>query len=382
MKDEMRRDLSSFIARLARLFAAVCMVAFLSACSTSRPPVAEPDVAVALFPEPSLDLIAFGSCVGQDEPQPIWDAVVAQSPDLFLFLGDNIYADTDDMGVMREKYETQSRQSGIRQIFASTPVMATWDDHDYGQNDAGAEYPQKEKSQAEFLRFFAVPELSPRWNQDGVYHSQTFGPPGRRVQVIMLDTRYFRSPLQRWPDAERPTIGPYKPSTDSTATVLGETQWRWLADELREPADVRVIATSIQAVASEHGFEAWVNFPLERQRLFKLIRETGASGVVLVSGDRHLAEISLLPADDPAGPGYPLYDVTASSINRPNRFSGLEPNRHRVHEDNYKEVNYGTIGIDWTGEPTLRMQIRDIDGKVQLESTARLSALQSGAAGE
>jgi alkaline phosphatase D len=286
------------------------------------------------------------------------------------------------MTVMRAAYERQAMQPGIRKLFASTPVMATWDDHDYGRNDAGVEYPKKREAQREFLRFFGVPQDSPMWRRDGVYSSSILGPPGKRVQVIMLDTRYFRSPMQRWSKGAGPTPGsaggPYKPSDDENATVLGEAQWLWLEDQLRQEADVRIIATSIQAVAGEHGYEAWINFPVERTRLFEVIRETEAKGVVLLSGDRHLAEISVLPPDDPDGVGYPLYDVTSSSLNRPSTATTLEPNKYRVYETNYRSVNYGTIVFDWSSDPTMRMQIRNIDGTVVVESVVRLSDLQPG----
>ncbi len=328
------------------------------------------------FPEPSLDTIAFGSCLREDREQPIWDAVLAQEPDLFVFLGDNVYADTEDMSVMRAKYQRQSEQPGIRRLFASTPVMATWDDHDYGKNDAGSEYPMKAAAQREFLSFFAVQPQSARWKRRGVYHSQTFGPPGKRVQVIVLDTRYFRGELHKWPAGDRPTLGPYRPSDIESATVLGQAQWSWLEAQLREPADLRLIGTSIQAIPGEHGYESWSNFPIERTRLFELVRETGADGVVLLSGDRHLAEISVLPEDDADGVGYPLFEITASSLNRPSRSTVLEPNRYRVHEANYKPENFGMVSISWTEDPVVQMQVRGMDGAVVLESVVRLSELQ------
>lgn len=361
-------------------FALAVALSALAGCSSSRNTSGDPadigTLVAAAFPEPALNVVAFGSCLGQNQEQPIWDAVVAQQPDLFVFLGDNVYADTEDMSVMRAKYQLQSEQPGVRKLFASTPVMATWDDHDYGKNDAGAEYPMRAESQREFLEFFAVQKQSPRWQRRGVYHSQTFGPPGKRVQVIVLDTRYFRSALHRWPEGDRPTKGPYRPSQDESATVLGQAQWSWLEARLREPADVRLIGTSIQAIPDEHGFESWANFPIERTRLFDLIRETAAGGVILLSGDRHLADISVLQPDDPDGVGYPLYEVTASSLNRPSRSTSVEPNRYRVHEANYLRENFGTIFINWTDDPLLQLQIRDIGGAVVLESQVRLSELQ------
>jgi len=345
-------------------------------CATSAPPANDAALRVQLFQEPALNVVAFGSCIAEDEPQPILDAVVASGPDLFVFLGDNVYADTEDMSAMRATYVRQSEQPGIRSLFSTTPVMATWDDHDYGRNDAGAEYPMKEEAQEEFLRFFAVPASSERRMRNGVYNSHTYGPPGKRVQVVLLDTRFFRSPLERWPDGARETIGPYRPGSDTTATMLGDAQWRWLADELREPADIRIIGSSIQVIAGEHGFESWANLPHERERLLRLIRETRAGGVVIVSGDRHLAEVSMMPADDALGVGYPLYDVTSSSLNRPSRGDGSEPNRYRVHPANYRPENFGTFEIEWLDDPIIRMQIRDMDGDIARESIVQLSDLQ------
>jgi alkaline phosphatase D len=53
--------------------------------------------AVARADDEPLSRIAFGSCANQDHPQPVWDAIVVTQPELFLFLGDNVYADTEDM---------------------------------------------------------------------------------------------------------------------------------------------------------------------------------------------------------------------------------------------------------------------------------------------
>ena len=143
-----------------------------------------------------LQRIAFGSCVKQDKPQPIWDAIVETKPQLFLFLGDNIYADTEDMKLFWEKSDGNCSaccKSRLHEAGKQTcPILATWDDHDLGANDAGADYPKKKESQQLFLDFFDIPRDSPRRQQEGVYYSQTFGPLCKRVQILLLDTRYFR----------------------------------------------------------------------------------------------------------------------------------------------------------------------------------------------
>jgi alkaline phosphatase D len=111
----------------------------------------------------TLTRIAFGSCAKSDKPQPIWDAVLAARPDLFIFLGDNVYLDTRDPAVMRRKYAELAAQPGFQRLKASgIPILATWDDHDFGENDAGADYPMKEESRRLFLDFFGAPADSPR----------------------------------------------------------------------------------------------------------------------------------------------------------------------------------------------------------------------------
>ena len=323
-----------------------------------------------------LSRIAFGSCARQDKPQPIWDAVIAVKPQVYLALGDNIYGDTEDMDVLKKKYDMLGAVPGWQKLKATCPILATWDDHDYGVNDGGASYPKRDESQALFLDFFGVARNSPRRMQKGIYHAQTFGPPEKRVQVIVLDTRYFRSPLKK--KAVKPSFGegPYEPSSDTTATMLGEAQWQWLQTQLKAPARVRVLMSSVQVVAQDHGWEKWQNFPHERERLFKLIKDTSAAGVVCISGDRHLAELSMM---DP-GVGYPIYDVTSSGLTEASqKWRKFEVNRHRIATMNWGN-NFGLITIDWQqDDPLLRLQIRDLDGEVAIQEKVPLSMLQPGA---
>jgi alkaline phosphatase D len=335
-------------------------------------------------PDATLSEIGFGSCARQEQPQPIWEAVNAAKPQLFIMLGDNIYADTDDMAVLRAKYQILANQPGFKRLRQSCPLMATWDDHDYGANDAGGEYPKKAESQQVFLDFFGVSADDPRRKQAGVYNSQTFGPPGKRVQVILLDLRYFRSPLKRGFAKGEPGEGPYGPNRDAGATILGAEQWKWLDEQLRQPADLRLIGSIVQVISHEHGYESWGNFPVERERLLRLIRDTKAGGVIFLSGDRHEADISRLPAGDPDGVGYPLYDVTSSSLNQK---SGTltkakvefrnEINSYRVGSI-YLQENFGLIRIDWSQpDPVIRLQVRDVQGNLVLQSRFALGALHA-----
>ncbi len=321
-----------------------------------------------------LTRIAFGSCAGQDQPQPIWEQIINLRPSLFLFIGDNIYGDTEDMNVMQAKYAKLGAVPGYRRLLATCPVLATWDDHDYGVNDGGAEYPKRVESQQVFLDFFREPKDSLRRKQEGIYDAKVYGTPGKRVQIILLDTRYFRSRLKRAETVAK-GVGPYVPNTDPSTTVLGENQWKWFGEQLKVPAEIRIIASSIQVVAEDHGWEKWMNFPHERAKLFELIRETRANGVIFISGDRHLAELSMIDG----GVGYPLYDLTSSALNRSaKQWRPLEINRHRVATMNWGD-NFGLVTIDWDRpDPQIALQIRDDAGDVNTGRKINLSTLQAG----
>jgi alkaline phosphatase D len=350
-----------------RLFLPALFLFALAACTF------QPD---SPAPDSPFDTIAFGSCAHQDQPQPIWDAVVASQPDLFVFLGDNVYGDTQDMDVLRAKYDRLAAQPGYQRLQENTPVVATWDDHDYGANDVGVEWPQKEASKQIFLDFFGEPAASERRLRDGgVYSSHVFGPLERRVQVILLDTRWDRSPLARVSAAEyeerkKVYAGPYTATTDSDARILGEEQWRWLEEELRKPAAVRLIATSTPFLQDGTGWETWANFPVERARLIRLIAETGADGVIFITGDTHRGQFSRLTDGVP----YPLWEVDSSGLTE--NWQWAAPDKNRVGGF-YAEDNYGLIHIDWNmSDPVIYMEIRDVKGEVAMQNTVRLSELR------
>ena len=337
------------------------------------------DVGAAEESESAVTTVAFGSCSKQraGREQAVWGKIFAEEPQLFLFMGDNVYADTTDMDVMREKYQELADQPGYKKLRENCKVLAAWDDHDYGANDAGAEYPKRAESQKVFLEFFEFPRDAPQWSRPGIYSSHYFGPEGTRLQVIMLDTRYFRSPLIRNPELVKRKTSHYLPNTKPGATILGEAQWKWLAEELSKPADLRIIVSSIQIIPDEHFYEMWSNFPKERSRLLNLIKGNRAGGVVLLSGDRHLAEISRLPADGSVNAGYELTEITSSGLSEGSG-NMKEINSYRVGSSNYCKPNYGLLKIDWdaAGGPVVTAGIKDTDGGQVFDVKLPLGELQ------
>lgn len=323
----------------------------------------------------TLTSIAFGSCNTAEREIPILRTIAGEDHDIFMYIGDNVYGDvySDDatMPELREAYHQLAARPEFQALRARFPMLATWDDHDYGQNDMGGRFAFKGFAQQLFLDFWRAADDDVRRTREGIYDAHIYGDEGQRVQVILLDSRYFRSDLTI--TDERGAVGRerYVPSQDPEQSMLGATQWAWLDEQLRQPADVRLIVTSIQVHADGHGWEAWRTMPYERDRLYRLIGETGAEGVVFVSGDRHSS--GLYVREDVAP--YPLYEITSSSLNMSFRDENNEPGPHRIGEM-YAPVNYGVIGFDWTaGE--IALQIKDIDGVVvreQIVSMAEIGA--------
>lgn len=332
-----------------------------AAPSHPGPGPARPDV---------LTRIAFGSCAEQDKPQPILETAIRAHPDLFIYLGDNIYGDTEDMAELRKKYSQLGGKAEFQHLRATTHVLATWDDHDYGANDAGRHYPKKTESKEIFLDFWQEPANSARRNHPGIYHSEYFGDEAHRVQVILLDTRTFRDNLlpnhdkQRWKND-------YRPQESPDSTFLGAAQWAWLEQELRQPAVFRIIASSNQFCHAYNGWESWTNVPHEQERMLQLLRGTHAEGVVFISGDVHWGELSMR---SPEGL-YPLYDMTSSGITE--TWPKTEPNRYRVG-DVERANNFGLLSIEWGADPVLTLELKTVDGRSTVKQVVRHAELRIG----
>ena len=294
--------------------------------------------------------IAFGSCNKQYEPNLLWTSILKHQPGVWIWGGDNIYADTDDMVKLKTEYDKQLSDENYAKLLASAKILGTWDDHDYGLNDGGEEFHKKSESQALFLDFMGVSKNDTRRQREGVYYSELITTPKGTIKVIVLDTRYFRTALV--PDTD--TKKRYKPNTDLSATVLGKAQWQWLTNALNTTkADFNIIVSSIQFLSDEHGFETWGNFPNEVERLSQLIVSSKAKGVLLLSGDRHISEFSKLSIDNL---NYPLIDFTSSGLTHSySSFSG-EPNADRVG-DVVHEISFGLLKFDFKTH-TIHMEMR------------------------
>mgnify|MGYP003530281839 FL=1 len=323
----------------------------------------------------SISRIAFGSCIDQSKPQPIWRAINASKPDLFIFGGDNVYASEQPWRLekLQNAYAQLAQNTGFAQLRNATPLQAIWDDHDYGLNDGGADFPHKQASKDEFLKFWHLAADDPRRSREGLYHSVIEGDVGRKVQIILMDCRAFRSSLKPTDVRNAPGKERYLPDADPTKTMLGAAQWLWLEQQLLLPADVRLIVSGVQVVAEGHGWECWGNFPSEQAKLYKLISNTSAKGVVFLSGDRHIGAMYKHIASN-SSLNYPLYELTSSGMTHawatakevgPNRLGVLITQNH-----------FAQIDIDWSTR-NVSLSLIGEQGQSLKQLTIALSELSS-----
>src|ERR1700730_4174871 len=199
---------------------AVLLLFFLAAAS-----------ALAKDSGPPLQRIAFGSCSRDYRPQPIWKAIRECKPDLWVWLGDIVYGSAANLPDLARRYRNEKNQPDYKALREQCRVVGVWDDNDYGVSDGGKDNPNKVESQRLLLDFLDEPPESPRRKQAGVFVAYTFGPPGRRVKIILLDGRYYR---------ENPGV---------RSDMLGAEQWQWLEQQLTgSDADVNFIGSGIPVI--------------------------------------------------------------------------------------------------------------------------------------
>lgn len=294
--------------------------------------------------------IAFGSCNKQHKAQNFWSLIASHHPKIWIWLGDIIYADTEDMAQMKSMYDAQKNAPEYREFRKKLSVLGIWDDHDYGVNDGGSEYPKKDSSKLLLFDFLDVPESHFGYEHSGAYQSYLLKENGVDILIILLDARYFR-------DAQIPDPSGKKRYLDnSDGDLLGPEQWAWFESLIQQSeADYHFIGSGIQFIPTEHAYEKWSNYPKERQKLIDLLEKHDPSRTVLLSGDRHIGEISKMKTS--MSQNY-IYDITSSGLTHAYEQSSStkEPNPYRVG-DLQSQRNFGVLKIPKANQDWIDVEI-------------------------
>lgn len=291
--------------------------------------------------EDNITIIGFGSCNDQTLSQIFWQNINSYNPDIFLQIGDNIYSSGDGLDDLAEAYRSLKNNIYYRNFSSNIKILGIWDDHDYGVNDGGNNYKYKHESKELFLKFFNIRKNDARNYRDGLYKAYTLNYKDKNIQIIILDTRFFKSDFK--PTDQRNVKGKERYIVDysKSKTILGYKQWIWLEEKLNQKFDIRIIVSSFQVLPLDHGWEKWGNFPLEQERLYSLVKNT-SSNTFIISGDRHFGAIYKKQLNKNTS----IYELTSSSLNKPLKFSTKEQDSIQIGES-ISEANFGLILIDW-----------------------------------
>lgn len=285
----------------------------------------------------NISRFAFGSCNNQNEAQPLWKDMLKVKPDLFIWNGDIVYADWETKYDIKKSYQTQKAHPDYTQVRQQTPVLGMWDDHDYGENDADGRNPNKAENQKFLLDFLDEPLNSARRTQEGVYTSYEFGDPDKRVKFILLDNRYFKN-------------------LEADAPLLGNKQWLWLENELKNStAKVHFIMTGLSIFSPLLPYsEEWWHFPSEVNRMLKLVKTYKPQGIVFLTGDKHFGTIFK---------SYGQLEMISSGMTHIVNYKAWWYLR-RKFPITWFGLNYGLIDIAWENSiPVITMSFRSVDGR-------------------
>lgn len=321
---------------------------------------------------PALQRIMFGSCNSQTNPQTFWNSLLTpgEVPDVMVLGGDNVYGNCDTYACeeLATAYERLAQAEAFQHFAEAVPVLAVWDDHDYGLNDGDGTWAGKEVAKQLFTQFFDAPEGQARHTPGrgapgrGIEASYMIGPEGQEVQIILLDTRWYRDAFRSaGPDLyDKPGTERYVHDADISGTMLGAEQWQWLEEELARPARLRLVVSSIQLLSESHGWESWACLPSERSRMLGLLRATSPTPIVL-SGDRHVAGLYRTSSSPE------VLEVTGSSFTHTYKgpISDVELQDPLRTGDLFQENNIGLVEVDWD-QAVVRLSLRRVENPGQV----------------
>jgi alkaline phosphatase D len=287
----------------------------------------------------------------------IMSAIARARPDAMLWLGDNAYyreVDWDTRGGMLHRYTHTRSLPELQPLLGSVHHYAIWDDHDYGPNDSDRSWFQKKAARDVFQLFWG--NLTYGIGDDpGITTMFRWGD----VEFFLLDDRYYRTPN-------------FRRSVDRV--ILGEEQLEWLIDALTySRAPFKVVAIGGQVLNPRAEFETYAQVsPAERQKLINRITVENIPGVLFLSGDRHMTELTQI---DRVG-NYPLYDLTVSPLTAGPFVNGTL-NPAGVPGTFVNRRNFAAL--DFSGPRTdrsMKITVFDANGAELWTRTIRASALR------
>lgn len=260
----------------------------------------------------------------------IFESIYDQSPDLMIWLGDNLYlreADWNSKTGINHRYTHTRSIEELQPLLASTHHYAIWDDHDYGPNNSDRGFWNKNETFEAFKNFWGNPSFGIDDIKGAITSFQYSD-----VDFFLLDNRFHRSPNNLQAEGK---------------TILGKKQLQWLKDALvTSEAKFKIVAMGGQFLSSVEMHETYSNNnKAERDEIIKFIYDHNIKNIIFLSGDRHFTELSLLKKE-----GKPnIYDLTVSAFTSgENIWGDRETNDFRQEGTLVMEHNFSLLKFTGT----------------------------------
>ena len=305
-------------------------------------------------------IIAFGSCNDQTRTQKFWKNIQSQNPDFFVMLGDNVYPEGtgNEISKLARAYNRLHKNDFYENFINSTRILPIWDDHDFGTNDGGSNFKYKKESRNLFMNFYDFSEKKQLKEREALYYESIISYQNKLIQIIVLDTRYFKSDFKITDKKGVKGKERYIKDYDSKKTILGLKQWSWFKEKLLKKVDLRIIVSSFQVIAADHGWEKWGNFPSEQDKLFSSIKNLNPTQTIILSGDRHIGGIY----EENLNNNFKLIEITSSSLNKPLPFKVDATDSKQIGKS-ISAANFGIMKINWLNK-SLSLELKPTLGDI------------------
>lgn len=148
----------------------ICMALTLGVVASARPDLGisatrqAQEIYITAATEDNRDdsiNVAFGSCYGKPGyHSDIFSSIVDDSPDLFIWLGDVTYMSSRDperaknpAAYYKNRLQETKDAAGYRKLEEKVPIIGVWDDNDYGKNNGGRHFREKDQNRELWLDF-------------------------------------------------------------------------------------------------------------------------------------------------------------------------------------------------------------------------------------
>ena len=307
-------------------------------------------------------LVAFGSCARNGSNGAVFDTIRLLEPDLYLNLGDFNYGDVreNSLDAFSNLYDLTLTQPGQAALYHSVPVAYTWDDHDFGPNDASSTSPSRQAALISYRERVPHYEFPLDGSDAPIAQAFTIG----RTRFILTDTRSMKDPKT---DEDSPD-----------KTVLGSEQLEWFLEELSVSLDTYPVVVWVNSIPwiteVEEGADHWGGYSFEREKIAAAIAEVGSEGLVMLAGDAHMLAIddgsnsSFVPDGSASFPVMQAAALDRNGSTKGGPYSeGTFPGGGQFGLmriiDNGEEVEVELTGLDWTGREIVSLSLR-FDGGI------------------